>query len=183
MEEWRVGDYQGMRKFIALGLLSLTSALGTTFTTVNPPPGTEGDTRAIIASTFPDYLRLSDASDIFWNTAHGEYVIAFEDHPTGDFDFNDSIYHIVMSNGAVESFDFAGSWSAVVQGVGFDGTFWYNTTVLGTMWSNPAFNSSGMDHMVTWAKESVSEVPEPGTMLLFGSCLLFVAGLRWSRLW
>lgn len=141
------------------------------FTTVNPPPGLEGDTISIIESMFPDFIRLSDDDDQTLFT--GEYIIAFEDnpYPVGDFDFNDYITKVILKDGVLLDSQFVGSWSSVSQNMQYVNGIFSDTTVLGTSYSVPTLNVAGKDMMITYVKAPAT-IPEPSTIVLFAAALI-----------
>jgi hypothetical protein len=152
-------------------------------TIINPPSAGEGDTVGIINALFPDYIRLGDSFDQNFEHYTGSFVLAWEDNAngTGDFDYNDLIVHITLSNGVLLDWYEVDRYSNASQNFTLLNTgIAMDSTGIGTVYSVPGLNPDGLDHLVTWSKQGVPDVPEPATMLMLGGGLLFLAW-RWRK--
>lgn len=164
-------------------------------TIINPPPVGEGDTVSIVEYLFPDYVRLSDDLDQYFNNTTGEFVFAWEDNSgqfpqygPSDFDYNDLIMHVKFLNGQIVEWYTVNEFSAAVQNFEYDEDTGValNLTSIGTVYSVPAMNADGKDHLVTWMRgpnnpPTLRDAPEPGSLLTLGVGVVLL-GLMYRRI-
>ena len=173
-------------KPLALALMLAGGLSAAPITEISPPPPGEGDTIAIIASLFPDFVRIADDLDIDFSAATGEFVFAFEDWQGShsDRDFNDLIVWTEFDAGSLVDWFQVASYAAASQAFGYDGSYVFDASSIGTAWSAPWLNSDSLDHVATWGRSQdlpPSEVPGPSTWLMLVGGLFLGRGLRGFR--
>ena len=176
---------RGAIEGVIIVAITLLLAAALRAATINPPPGSEGDTLAIVAAACPECVRVSDDQDIDFSAATGYYIFAFEDMhgAPSDFDYNDVIVEFTRYADGYYSWLLIASYTAANDAFGFDGIYPYITATdhpyVAQSWSAPWLNSDGLDHMATWRLPATA-VPEPNPALAVLGCLA-VAWFCWRK--
>jgi len=173
---------------VAIAVALTAFSIAASAATINPPPGAEGDTLAIVAATCPTCVRVSDDLDIDFSAAEGYWIFAFEDRwKYSDMDYNDLIVEARFTSGALDSWAQVAKYSSAAQSFGYDGRYVYTAATgdpwVSTSWSNPAWNMGGpQDLVATWTlPRGVSEVPESSVLSMMLLSLAAFGVWRWRR--
>ena len=164
----------------AFALLLAVPLSAATFTTIEPPSLGEGSTVAAVEAFCPSCVRVSDEEDIFFSSANGFWVLAFEDFQgnQSDHDFNDLVVWAQFDSGSVIDWGVVASYTAATSSFGFDGLNVFDAASgvpgVATSWSNPALNLDGLDHVVSWFRPELE--PLPRHVRSAGACLVAYVG-------